>query len=147
MTPTLIGRWQTRILLLATIGVLITAIFAAMLPGPFFVVLAYVLGFGVVWDVAYIGLQRLRWDRDWPAAFQVATGVWEGAFLYTLIATVGLPGIPRESVPLGTFVAHYGLVWLLTFLWAQGPMRVVFPYWRFHGGRVFPAVSSRQRQR
>ena len=47
MTPTLIGRWQTRLLLLATIGVLITLPFAFGTIGPgesslYFYVLGYV---------------------------------------------------------------------------------------------------------
>jgi hypothetical protein len=147
MTPTLIGRWQTRVLMFGTIGVLITAIFALLLEGPFFPVLGYIVGFGLVWDVVYIVLQRLRWDRDWPAAFQVATGVWEGLFVYVFVNYVLLvPGIPN-AVPLGLFVAQYATVWTLIFAWLQGPMRVVAPYWRFHGGRVIPAVSSRQRRR
>lgn len=132
--------------MLATFGVAITAIFAVRSPGPFFVVLAYVLGFGLVWDVVYIALQRLRWDRDWPAAFQVAAGVWEGLWLYAAISIFRLPGID-DPVPASVFAAHYGIIWLVTFLWVQGPMRVVFPYWRFHGGRVVPAVSRRQRER
>jgi hypothetical protein len=148
VTPTLIGRWQTRIALLGTLGVLVSTLFAlAYGTALFFLVLAYVAAFGLVWDVLYIALQRLRWDRDWPAAFQVLNGLVEGALVYGLIATVGLPGIAPGAVPLPLFVAHYGTVWLVTFLWAQGPMRALFPFWRFHGGRIVPAVSSSERRR
>lgn len=136
MTPTLMGRWQTRLIMLATLGVLVTAAFAVTRPGPFFLILAYVLGFGLIWDILYILLQTLRWDRDWPAAFQVANGIVEGLLIYGLIAVVGLPGIQQGSVAVGTFVAHYGLVWLTIFVWLQGPMRVILPRWRFHGGRL-----------
>lgn len=148
MTPTLIGRWQTRIVLLATIGVLVSAVLALSYGATqFFLVLGYVAVFGIIWDVIYIQVQRLRWDRDWPAAFQVATGVVEGVFLYAVLATIGLPGIEAGFIPPGIFALHYGLVWLVSFVWVQGPMRVVAPFWRFHGGRIWPAVASRERQR
>jgi hypothetical protein len=147
VTPTLGGRWQTRILLLGTLGVIISALFAAAFgSGLFFLVIGYVALFGLAWDVLYIALQKLRWDRDWPAAFQVLNGLVEGALVYALITTVGLPGIPVATIPLWLFVLHYGSVWLATFLWAQGPMRAIFPFWRFHGGRVIPAVSSAERR-
>jgi hypothetical protein len=147
MTPTLVGRWQTRIALLGTLGVIVSALFAAVYgSGLFFLVLGYVALFGLAWDVLYIALQRLRWDRDWPAAFQVLNGIVEGALVFLLISTFGLPGIAAGSIPLWLFVLQYGLVWLVTFLWAQGPMRAIFPFWRFHGGRVVPAVSSAERR-
>ncbi len=135
MTPTLIGRWQTRLVMILTLGVIVTAAFAATRDGPFFPTLGYVLGFGLVWDILYILVQKLRWDRDWPAVFQVANGIVEGLLIFWLIASIGLPGIPRGSVGPATFAAHYGLVWLTIFVWVQGPMRVFFPRWRFHGGR------------
>jgi hypothetical protein len=147
VTPTLPGRWQTRLLLLGTLGVIVSAVFAAIYgSGLFFLVLAYVALLGLAWDVIYIALQRLRWDRDWPAAFQVLTGIIEGALVYALISTVGLPGIPVGAIPVWLFALHYGTVWLVTFLWAQGPMRALFPFWRFHGGRVVPAISSAERR-
>jgi hypothetical protein len=140
MTPTLLGRWQTRIVLLATIGLLITLLFALVGSSWAYVyVLVYVAAFGVFWDVAYIALQQLRWDRDWPAAFQIFNGFVEGAFLYLVIRAVGLPGVPSD-LPLALFVAQYGLVWLAIFLWVQGPMRTLFPFWRFHGGVIMPRV-------
>jgi hypothetical protein len=136
MTPTLTGRWQTRTALLATLGLIVTAIFWVVdLGGPFFLVLLYVFIFGLVWDIVYILLQKFRWDRDWPTCFQIGVAVTEGILIYALISTTGLPGIKPGSVPLGLFVAQYGLVWLATFLWVQGPMRLVTLCWRFHGGR------------
>lgn len=136
MTPNLMGRWQTRAVLLATLGIIVTLIFWLFDQGaPFFFVLFYVFLFGLAWDVAYIFLQRLRWDRDWPTCFQIGVAVVEGALIYILISTTGLPGIQAGSVPLGLFIAQYGLVWLTTFLWVQGPMRLMSLTWRFHGGR------------
>ena len=140
MTPTLLGRWETRLALLATIGLLISLIFAAVFSSTAFLfVLLYVAVFGVIWDVIYIGLQQLRWDRDWPAIFQVINGVTEGIFLYLVIRIVGLPGVPTD-LALGLFIAQYGLVWLSIFLFTQGPMRTIFPFWRFHGGVITPRV-------
>ncbi len=141
MTPTLMGRWQTRLAMLATWGVLISLVFA-ITRGPdgfnetFFYVLGYVALFGLAWDIVFILLQRLRWDRDWPAVFQFGAGVAEGALIYALIRWTGLPGIEKSAVSFGLFLAHYGTVWLVTFAWVQGPMRALFPRWRFTGGRV-----------
>ena len=140
VTPTLLGRWQTRVALLATIGLVITLIFAVVFGSAAFVfVLVYVAILGVIWDVIYIALQQLRWDRDWPAAFQVINGVTEGVFLYLVIRIIGLPGVPKD-LGLGLFIAQYGLVWLSIFLWTQGPMRALYPFWRFHGGVIYPRV-------
>ncbi|MBA2634267.1 MAG: hypothetical protein H0U86_14930 [Chloroflexi bacterium] len=143
MTPTLAGRWQTRTAMLATLGLFITLTFAVAFESLiFFPVLFWVFAFGLVWDALFIALQALRWDRDWPAVFQAGAGVIEGALVFLLITFVGLPGIDKGSVPLWLFSLHYGTVWLLTFAWVQGPMRALFPFWRFHGGRLMPVVAA-----
>ena len=137
MTPVLLGRWQTRVVLLATLGAVVAAIFAAARSDEaFFIVLGFVALFGLVWDVLYIGLQHLRWDRDWPTSFQVAAGFAEGALIFLLLESTGLPGIDEGVVGVGTFAAHYGATWLLVFLCTQGPMRVLAPHWRYNGGRL-----------
>lgn len=145
MTPTLVGRWQTRLLLLATLGVLVSAPFCPITGSlaPF-AVLAWVAILGFAWDILYSFLQAFRWERDWPPAFIVLTAIIEGAVVYLLATGFGLPGVPKD-LSLQLFVAQYGLVWLVTFFFAQGPMRVIFPWWRFHGGRVWPGVSRSQR--
>lgn len=136
MTPNLSGRWQTRTALLATLGLIVSLVFFILdRGGPFFLVLFYVFLLGLGWDVVYILLQKLRWDRDWPTCFQIGAAVVEGVLIYALISTTGLPGITAGSVPSGLFIAQYGLVWLVTFIWVQGPMRLVSLSWRFHGGR------------
>jgi hypothetical protein len=139
MTPTLFGRWQTRLLLLATIGVLVSLPFSMGLIGPdassvYLWILAYVAGFGILWDVLYIYLQRYRWDRDWPAAFQLLAGIWEGFFVYCGATLIGLPAIPKE-LPLNWFAIHYSLVWLAVFIASQSLMRLLFLRWRFRGGQ------------
>jgi hypothetical protein len=136
MTPTLLGRWQTRLLLLATIGLLVTLIFGRIY-GDFrtpLAVLAYVLLFGFVWDILYNFLQTFRWDHDWPPAFQLLAGIGEGLFLWVLLVWVGLPGA-NPPPTLGQFVAHYGTVWVTTFLASQGLLRIIFPRWRYQGGQ------------
>jgi hypothetical protein len=123
--------------MLATLGLVVTLVFALISrDARVFAVLIYVFVFGILWDGLWILLQKLRWDRDWPAAFQVGSAIIEGVWLYGLIALVGLPLIARNSVGFGLFVAQYGLVWLVTFAWVQGPMRALFPRWRYNGGRL-----------
>ncbi|MDI9636177.1 hypothetical protein QQ056_12035 [Oscillatoria laete-virens NRMC-F 0139] len=139
MTPTLFGRWQTRLFLLATAGGSITLLFALGILGPgagaiYFGILAYVALFGLAWDVFYNRLQQGRWDRDWPAAFQWLAALGEALFLLLVIKIIGLPGVPRW-MPVGLFFLHYSCVWLAVFLTSQSLMRILFIRWRFNGGR------------
>lgn len=146
MTPTLIGRWQTRIVFLATLGVLVSIPFWLIAGTPvFFVIVAWVAVLGLAWDVLYSFLQAFRWERDWPPAFAVVAGLVEGAAVYLLTTKIGLPGIPAD-LALGLFAFQYSCVWLVTFFWGQGPMRAFAPWWRFHGGRIWPGVSPDQRR-
>jgi len=145
VTPTLVGRWQTRLALLATIGLGISAVFAEVFGSAvFYVVLAYVAILGLAWDALYTVLQSLRWERDWPPAFAAVAAVAEGLTIYALATRIGAPGLPAD-LSLGLFCAHYGSVWVATYLFAQGPMRALFPWWRFHGGRIWPALAESQR--
>ena len=145
MTPTIFGRWQTRLLLMGTAGIVITVCFALLtrpFPAPF-VVLAYVTLFGLAWDVLYNTLQTRRWDRDWPPIFFVFGGIAEAAFLWILMNAgflwrlVGLrtlPGVP-PNLTFGQFAVHYTVVWLITFLILLGPLKIAFLNWRFKGGQ------------
>ena len=136
MTPTLLGRWQTRLLLLIVFGVPISLLFGVLyrdLRTPL-VLLGYVIVFGLAWDVLYNLLQGFRWDQDWPPAFQLAAGVWEGLFVWLLVAFLGLPGVASE-LGFGQFVLHYGTVWFISFVTSQSLLRLVFPRWRFRGGQ------------
>lgn len=140
MTPTLFGRWQTRFFLLATVGGFITLLFTLGIIGPgsgaiYFWILAYVALFGLAWDAVYNALQKRRWDRDWPAAYQWLAAIGEAIFLLLVIKMIGLPGVPRW-MPIGVFLIHYSLVWLGVFLASQSLMRILFIRWRFHGGRL-----------
>lgn len=140
MTPTLFGRWQTRLFLLATVGTLVTLPFALGVIGPgadllFFWILGYVAVFGLGWDLLYDYIQKFRWDRDWPGALQLLAGIWEAVFIGLLVKIFSLPGVGRD-LPLLWFVLHYSLVWLSVYLASQTIMRILFPRWRFHGGQL-----------
>lgn len=146
MTPTLLGRWQTRFLLLGTVGVLITLMFGAFY-GNFITPLAllgYVIIIGFGWDILYNFLQTCRWERDWPPIFFAGAGVIEGAFIWTLVKAdfvwnlLGLSQMPgvASDLTLAQFAAHYGTVWLVTFLILLGPIKIILLEWRFRGGRL-----------
>ncbi|MBD1926790.1 hypothetical protein H6F74_11105 [Trichocoleus sp. FACHB-90] len=138
MTPTLFGRWQTRLLLLATVGVLVTLPFYLGIIGPanpvYFWVLLDVAIFGLAWDVLYDYLQKFRWDRDWPGVLQLLAGIWEAIFIVLLVKIFGLPGV-RRDLPLQWFALHYSVVWLAVYMASQTIMRIIFPRWRFRGGQ------------
>lgn len=137
MTPTLIGRWQTRILLLGTLGVLVTIPFSLNGEFVYFQVLLAIAVLGCLWDIFYNQLQTVRWDHDWPATLQVGAGIWEAFFFYVpfryLISNIlkigWLIGIPFDK-----FLLHYACIWLAVFTASQTLMRIIFPRWRFHGG-------------
>lgn len=138
MTPTLFGRWQTRLLLLTTIGVFVSLPFATGLIGGvpssvYFLILAYVAIFGCCWDILYNYLQKTRWDRDWSAAYQLFAGIWEMIFVLCGVKIIGLPAVSKQ-LPLGLFLLHYSVVWIAVFIVSQTFMRVIFPRWRFRGG-------------
>ncbi|WP_088239634.1 hypothetical protein [Calothrix rhizosoleniae] len=141
MTPTLFGRWQTRLLLLATVGVLVTLPFAMGLIGSgespaYFCILGYIAIFGLGWDFVYDKIQKYRWDRDWPAAYQLFAGIWEMIFVWCglkIFVFLPLP-IPKELLIWGDFSLHYLTVWLVVFIASQSLMRILFVRWRFFGG-------------
>jgi hypothetical protein len=142
MTPTLIGRWQTRLLLFATVGVLVSlpfcfGYFGAQPSWVYLWILGYIAVFGIVWDWLYIYLQNFRWDRDWPGIFQLLAGIWEIIFLVLLVKVLGLPGIPQDSLDLKRLILHYSLVWVAIYIASQSLMRILWPHWRFRGGRWF----------
>ena len=139
MTPTLFGRWQTRILLFTTVGVLVSLPFAMGLIGfersiIYFFILFYVALFGILWDIVYDRIQKSRWDRDWPAVYQLFAGIWEMFFVFCGVKIIGLPAVSKDLPILGFFV-HYISVWLTIFVVSQSLMRILFVRWRFRGGQ------------
>jgi hypothetical protein len=142
VTPTLNGRIQTRVFLLATVGVLWTLVLTPILPtgaplgasyGATFSVLLLVTVLGVLWELVYHGLQQFRWEKDWPTLFGLVTAVPEGLLVWFLVAG-GATWI--GSMPGSAFLILFTSTWLLVFLAANGPMRVPFVHWRHRGGRL-----------
>ena len=138
------GRIQTRIFLLAVVGGLITLIIVPILPGnaPLgdkyrdgFLVLLSVAVVGVLWELLYHLLMQWRWEKDWPTLFGLVEGVPEGVLIWILLSAGAIPGI-AGSVGGAAFLIQFVLVWLGVWLVANGPMRVPFIRWRFHGGRI-----------
>ncbi|MER6829582.1 hypothetical protein ABT352_26620 [Streptosporangium sp. NPDC000563] len=143
MVPTLLGRIQTRLLMLATVGVVITLLIVPLLPGsgPLsgryvngLLVIAAVAVLGVVWELIYHFLMQFRWEKDWPTLFGLLTLVPEGLVLYFLLRSGAVDFI--DPVPPAAFWTHFTVVWVCIWLVTNGPMRVPFIRWRFRGGRV-----------
>ena len=136
MTPTLYGRWQTRLVLLLTLGLLVTLPFVVVYRLTPLLNLGLVLVLGLGWDVYYqLGITRRRWDRDWPPVYQFFAGVWEGIVVFVVGWLLG-HAIPAFRTPWWVFLIHYTLVWTTVFLASQSLMRIVFVRWRYRGGQV-----------
>ena len=143
MTPTLIGRWQTRFALLATIGVAWTLLITPLLPRNgaaltdtyrltlLALAINAIVG-AVVWDPIYHGLQQFRYEKDWPSLFALLTGINEGVTTWFVLRRLG-------AVPVSSFVVLFATTWLLIWLAVVGPIRVVLLRRRFRGGRVIGA--------
>ncbi len=140
MTPTFLGRIQTRLLLLATVGVVWTILVTPFLPaggaplGDVYTATFRALGIvalvGVLfWEPIYHGLQQLRWEKDWPTGLGLLTGLVEGVTTYlVLTASMDVPG--------AAFVIHFFTTWVLVWAALNGPLRIVLLRWRYRGGRI-----------
>jgi hypothetical protein len=143
--PTLLGRIQTRIFVLALIGSLATLVVSLVLPSApdslsdtyqtTFAVLIAVAVLGIGWELLYHGLMQFRWEKDWPMMFGLITAVNEGALVWFLIKADVIPGVSSD-LAFSTFLVDFAVVWLATFLFVNGPMRVPFLRWRHNGGRL-----------
>lgn len=136
MTPTLLGRLQTRILVTAIVGGLWTLIVTPVLPsgaggmfGMTFRLLGLVILLGSGWELVYHGIQQFRWEKDWPTGFGLVTALNEGFALWWFAAAWG------PSVPGPAFAVHFATTWIVVWAVVNGPVRVVAPRWRFRGGR------------
>jgi hypothetical protein len=145
MVPTLTGRIQTRLVLLAVIGGLVTLVIVPVLPGSApigdkyqngFLVLVTVAVLGVAWELLYHFGMQWRWEKDWPTLFGLVTLVPEGLLVWLLLSAGAVPGI-AGGVSGAAFVIQFLLIWLSVWLVANGPMRVPFIRWRFRGGRLW----------
>ncbi|MBG0827685.1 hypothetical protein HS041_07905 [Planomonospora sp. ID67723] len=145
MIPTLAGRLQTRIFLLATVGVVLTALVVPVLPGTTgspartyataYLILLAVAVLGLGWELVYHLLMQFRWDKDWPTIFGLLTIVPEGLLVWVLLDLGMIPGVPGP-VAFSTFAVMFGFVWIGQWLFVNGPIRVFFVQWRLRGGRV-----------
>lgn len=138
MTPTLSGRIQTRLVLLALIGVPGTFLIVPLLPGVVgyadaLPALAMIAGLGVGWELVYHGLQQLRWDKDWPSILALLSGIVEGVLGYPVVAVLGFA---PDSVL--AYALYFGSIWFTVWMVEQGPLRVLAPRWRYTGGRLLP---------
>jgi hypothetical protein len=151
MTPTLSGRIQTRLLLLALIGAPWTAIVTPILPRPGWVPLSMLydimfrgLGLvaivGIAWEVAYHAVQQLRWDKDWPSLLQLLVMVNEALVIWLILHATGtIPGTAAITAPLvPAYTIFFASTWTLIWLAMHGPLRVVALRWRFEGARILP---------
>ena len=136
-TPTLSGRWKTRLVILSTSGLAFALIFSSIFSSQYslFIFLLYwlVLGFGL--DIIYSALQRLRWDHDWPPLYSTLTGIIEGIFLWSIL-NAQPPGITFDFS-----VWQYTLVYLsisvVGFFESTVLFPVLFPDRRFRGGEWY----------
>ena len=145
MVPILSGRLQTRLVVLGLVGLLWTLLVTPLLAlggdlGATY--RATLFGWGatlllglVLWEPLYHGLMQFRWEKDWPTLFGLLTGINEGILTWIVLQQLSLP-VNVEMGPLG-FTIDFTVVWLCTFLFVNGPMRVLFIRWRFNGGRIF----------
>ena len=139
MTPTLLGRWQTRIFLLFTVGFVVTLpfVFSQGRFQPNFIyfwILFYLGLLGLIWDILYNFLQQFFWDRDWPGVMQLLAAIFEAIVLILIIKFWGLPYINPDRFQLHLFITHYSVVWLSIYFSSWTLMRLLFPQWRFRGG-------------
>jgi hypothetical protein len=149
MLPTLNGRLQTRIFMLVVFGGVITFLLTPILPGGFgfdresykttYLILATVLVLGIIWELIYHGIQQFRWEKDWPTMFGLITALNEGALVWLLLELGWIPGLDVENPPASVFWAFFidfSVIWIVIWIWTNGPMRVPFIRWRFFGGRI-----------
>ncbi len=140
MTPTLLGRLQTRFFLLVTVGLAWTLLVTPLLPrdgaglsesfGLTLTALATVTVIGLVgWEPIYHLLQQIRWEKDWPTGLGLVTGLPEGLVTYLVLAA-------ERDVPVAAFVIHFSTTWLVVWLAVHGPLRIVLLRWRYRGGRI-----------
>lgn len=88
---------------------------------------------GILWEFAYHAAQQLRWDKDWPTVFGLLLGLSEGFVVYQLLSR-GIPWTLDGLQPF-PFAWQFGTIWVAVWAFVNGPLRVMFPRWRFAGGR------------
>ena len=157
MTPTLLGRWQTRLVLFVAVMLPIALGFALalgshghMLREPL-ALAALMLAAGLVLDPVYDQLQRLRWDQDWPFALFVLDSFVEFALALGVIRLDLLPGLEAchlaridrvtrnlvcldYTLPLRLALPQAAAVIVLSLVVVACLVPILDPRWRFRGG-------------
>ena len=152
MLPTLSGRIQTRIFALAVFGGIWTLLITLVLPtgarlgpsyGATFTILLMVIVIGILWELLYHFLMQFRWEKDWPAIFNLGQMIPEGITTFLLLHVAVLNplgdlegGDKEQFVPVVAYVMLFVTTWIVTWLFANGPMKIFFIRWRFRGGRL-----------
>ena len=67
--------------------------------------------------------------------FGLITIVPEGLLVWALLSAGAVPGV--EQIPLSAFLLQFVTTWVVVWLFANGPVRIFFPRWRFRGGRFW----------
>ena len=143
MTASLTGRLHTRLLLATAIGIPITLLLALLTPlgvGQGLATLAIFTALGLLWDIAYNRLQRLRWDHDWPTLFQLTSLIPEALLALPVLHLLGV------SPSLGTYALQIATIGLTSTALQHGPLSVLLPHWRHDSGRITshrPAAERR----
>ena len=142
MTPTLLGRIQTRIVVLAILGGLWTLLITLALPGEAalgdkyqvtFRALLLVIVLGIGWELIYHAVQQYRWEKDWPTLYGLLTGINEGIVVWLVLVAI----LPDDlDVTAVQYLIHFATTWVVVWLFLNGPMRVLALRWRFRGGRL-----------
>ena len=144
MTPTLLGRIQTRLAMLGTVGVVWTALIGLVVPRPegaassdvykaLFTALLIVAVVGIVWELIYHALQQYRWEKDWPTVFGLVVAIPEGIVAWMFLKH-DMPWAVGE-VQASTFLTMFVSLWLLVWAITNGPLQIFFLRWRYRGGR------------
>ncbi len=150
MTPTLFGRWHTRLLLYVFIGLPVTFLYAMYLsnwtwPPPYeqsifrdpFIFLTAILVLGLILDVLYIQIQRFHWDQDWPFAYQFFFSIIEFFIVFYAMDFGYLDwAFPDGRIPFSTAAWHFTFVFVPAFLALLGLVQIFLVRWRFKGGEL-----------
>jgi hypothetical protein len=146
VVPTLSGRIQTRLFLLTVVGVPWTLLISYIGPhNSGSLASLYEVTFWVLAEVAVVGclffeplyhfLMQFRWEKDWPISFSLLVGIPEGILAFYLLSVIGPDPHPPVATT-ATFLTQFITLWILVWLTAIGPMRVLIPRWRYRGGRL-----------
>lgn len=151
MTPTLLGRWQTRLLLFVVLGLPITFFWGMYKEGwPWppptqldsifiqsFIFITCILVLGLVLDVLYMQIQRFHWDQDWPFAYQFFFSIVEFLIVFYAVDYDLLEVLFDRVKPTFTDAAcHFALVFIPSFLALLGGVQIFMVRWRFKGGEL-----------